>query len=292
MLIDLHVHSAVSDGTDAPAELVAKAAAAGLGAIALTDHDTAAGWAEALTAGAEFGVEVLPGMELSSHARQPGDEGRDDVTDRHSVHVLGYGLDPAEPRLAAELTAIRRGRDERVPRMLERLAELGLPVTLAEVEAQAGAAVVGRPHIADAMVARGYAADRDEVFARWLRNDGPIQVRRHTPEAARAVDLINGAGGVAVLAHPWARGGEGWMTVDVIERLVKENGLGGIEADHLNHDADQRAALHRLADRLGVIATGSSDYHGLGKKNHPLGACTTSPEAYARLKAKLAGGVR
>jgi len=188
------------------------------------------------------------------------------------------------------LDKIRQGRLDRLPGMLAQLAEMGLPVTLAEVEAQANGVAVGRPHVADAMVLRGYASHRDEAFARWLHDDGPIRVRRFTPPMGRAVDLIVAAGGVAVLAHPWARGGQERMTEAVIEELVAEHGLGGLEVDHPDHDTDQRAALRRLADRLGVLATGSSDYHGLGKRLHPLGACTTTEEVWTELRGRISSG--
>ncbi|MDR1808314.1 MAG: PHP domain-containing protein [Propionibacteriaceae bacterium] len=277
MRADLHVHSAVSDGTDSPAELVAAAAAAGLDAIALTDHDTFGGWDEALAAGERCGVAVIPGIELSAHAEGP----------HASVHVLGYAPDPANPALLAELELIRQGREARIPRLVAALNGLGLAVTLEEVQAQAGDAVVGRPHVADALVARGYAAHRDEAFARWLRDGGPAQVKRYTPDVARAVDLLHGAGAVVVLAHPWGRGGAAWLPEPVLEALVRDHGLDGVEADHLNHDLRQRAALHALADRLGILATGSSDYHGLGKRNHPLGAFTTPGPVYRKLRKMI-----
>jgi predicted metal-dependent phosphoesterase TrpH len=284
--IDLHVHSDVSDGTDTPADLVALARQAGLDAIALTDHDTFEGWAEAAAAGEHHGVAVLPGIELSAHSPAPGEVRGEAVTDRRSVHVLGYGVDPVNEALTRELGLIRQGREDRIPKMIAALGKLGLVITLEEVQAQCGEGVIGRPHVADALVARGYAAHRDEVFARWLSNDGPVQVRRYTPEVARAVDLIVAAGGVAVLAHPWARGGEAWLPVSRIEELVKDHGLGGLEADHLNHSDAQRAELRALADRLGVLVTGSSDYHGTGKRNFPLGAWTTDEGVYREITAR------
>jgi len=287
MRIDLHTHSLVSDGTDTPAELVALAREAGLDVVGLTDHDTCAGWGEALAVGERLGVAVVPGIELSAHEPVAGEAPGAPATDRRAVHVLGYGVDPTEPTLAAELAAIGGGRRDRIPKMLDQLALLGLPLTLEEVRAQAGDAVIGRPHVADALVARGYVGHRDEAFARWLRDDGPIRVRRFTPDVDRAVDLIVGAGGLAVLAHPWARGGQQRLTARRIEELVAEHGLAGLEADHPDHDAGQRASLRRLADRLGIAATGSSDYHGLGKRGHPLGACTTSDEVWSHLRTRL-----
>ncbi|MDR0989974.1 MAG: PHP domain-containing protein [Propionibacteriaceae bacterium] len=283
--IDLHTHSTVSDGTDQPADLVAAAAAAGLAVVALTDHDSVAGWEPALAAGARLGVEVVPGIELSAHVPVPDDDGQS--TDERSVHILGYGPDPDNPALRAILERIHQARDQRIPQIVAQLTALGWPLTVAEVEAQAGGAVIGRPHVADALVARGYVADRDEAFARWLRNDGPVQVRRFTPTVGQAVDLIVGAGGVAVLAHPWGRGGETLLTELIIADLVARHQLAGLEADHVDHDPEQQQRLHRLADSLGIMATGSSDYHGRGKTGHPLAARTTEPSVYGELRRRL-----
>jgi len=288
MRIDLHTHSRVSDGTDTPADLVRAAARAGLDVVGLTDHDSCDGWAEARAAGDQLGVVVVPGIELSAHQPVPGEAPGALATDRRAVHVLGYGVDPAEPALAADLARIGQGRRDRIPRLLEQLAALGLPLTLAEVRAQAGDAVIGRPHVADALVARGYVGHRDEAFARWLRDDGPIRVRRFTPTVERAIDLVVGAGGLALLAHPWARGGQERLTEALIERLAVEHGLAGVEVDHPDHTEDQRAQLRRLAERLGLLATGASDYHGRGKRGHPLGACTTDPSVWQELRRRLA----
>ncbi|MGY4720289.1 PHP domain-containing protein [Naumannella huperziae] len=272
MRIDLHTHSAVSDGTDAPADLIAAAAAAGLDVVALTDHDTFDGLAEAAGAARRLGIGFVPGMEMS--ARRDG----------ASVHLLAYGADPAHPALAAELARIRSGRADRVGPVLERLAALGVRLTREQVEAQAGgASAIGRPHIADALVAAGYVADRTEAFDRWLRDGGPAHVDRYATELARAIDLVHDAGGRAVLAHPWARESRTALPPEVITALVAEHGLDGLEADHHDHDEEARAELHALAARLGIVATGSSDHHGTGKIDHDLGSCTTSPAAYRRL---------
>jgi predicted metal-dependent phosphoesterase TrpH len=283
MRIDLHVHSTVSDGTDRPADLVALAQAAGLDVIALTDHDNARGVPEATAAGERLGVEVLGGLEVSAHA------GAAEDGDLRPVHVLAYGCRLDNPALITELVLIHQGRANRIPLILSQLAALGLPLTIAEVEAQAGnTTVVGRPHIADAMVARGYVADRDEAFARYLREGGPIRAARYTPAVEQTIAVIEGAGGVAVLAHPWSRGGEAWLPPDQLRRLTKEHGLQGLEVDHLGHSDEQRTKLRHLADELGLLATGSSDYHGTGKRNHPLGAYTTDPAVYAELRRRLA----
>lgn len=272
MRIDLHTHSCVSDGTDTPSELVAKAVAAGLDVVALTDHDTFAGLPEAQQAAADQGLVLVPGVELSTRIG-----GR-------SVHLLGYCCRTDDVRLGSELERIRRGRDERIPGMIARLAELGLPLSDEEVSLQAHGASIGRPHIADAMVQRGYVANRDEAFTRYLADGGPAFVDRYAPEVADAIDVVHRAGGVAVIAHPWSRDGRNNLTEETMSALVASHGLEGIEVDHPDHDAATRAELRRIATRLGLLATGSSDYHGTGKTRNPLGVETTAPAVFALLQ--------
>ncbi len=277
MRIDLHTHSDASDGTDAPADLMRAAAAAGLDVVALTDHDTFDGIAEAAATAAELGLGFVAGMEMS--AASPSGA---------SVHLLAYGADPDDADLQAELERVRLGRTGRLPALLARLADLGMPLTEAEVRAHAlGTTSVGRPHVADALVAAGYAVHRDEAFERWLHDGGPAWVARYATPLARAIDLVHGAGGVAVLAHPWGRGGRADLTPRVLEHLVHEHDLDGFEADHTDHDEAARADLHALADRLGVLALGSSDHHGTGKLHNPLGVHTTHPDQYAALLAGM-----
>ncbi len=274
MRIDLHTHSLVSDGTDTPAALIEHAANAGLDAVALTDHDTFDGLPEAIAAGRTLGVEVLGGLEFSTRFA-----GR-------SVHLLGYGPDTQDVPLNAELARVREGRDGRVPAMVERLTQAGLPLTLAEVLAQAGGASVGRPHIADALIARGYVADRDQAFQEWLHDGGPAFVDRYATPIVEAIRLVGAAGGVAVIAHPWSRGAASVLTEPVLAELAAA-GLAGLEVDHPDHDADQRAELRAIAARLGLLVTGSSDHHGTGKTRNPLGVCTTAPGVYAAIKARI-----
>ncbi|MFW6598397.1 PHP domain-containing protein [Propionibacteriaceae bacterium Y2011] len=276
MRIDLHTHSAVSDGTDAPADLVRAAERAGLDVIALTDHDTMDGIAEAVATGEEVGVHVVAGMEVSTRFR-----GR-------SVHLLAYGADITHPGLAAELTHIRAGRDDRLGPVLAKLAELGVPVTREQVMTQVGGSPsIGRPHIADALVAAGHVADRTEAFDRYLADGGPAHVPRYAVELTRGIDLVREAGGVTVLAHPWGRSTGEVMTPDVIRMLAYEHHLDGIEVDHQDHDAAAREQLRTLAGDLGLLPTGSSDHHGLGKVDHELGCNTTDPDVYAELMGRL-----
>jgi predicted metal-dependent phosphoesterase TrpH len=277
MRIDLHTHSSVSDGTDTPAQLVAKARDVGLDVVGLTDHDTFDGLDEAVAAGERLGVQVVRGMELSCSRRSS------------SVHVLAYGADPASPELAVEMALVRDGRLGRLDGVLAKLAALGVPVSEAEVMAQVGdSPSVGRPHIADALIKAGHVGDRQEAFDRFLADGGPAHVPRYTIELERGIDLIHQAGGVAVIAHPWGRGREHLLPPKVLHTLVDDHQLDGIEVDHQDHDVEIRRKLRRLADSLDLLATGSSDYHGTGKLDHDLGCNTTDPEVFDEIQRRLA----
>ena len=276
MRIDLHTHSSVSDGTDRPAELVRKARAVGLDVVALTDHDTFDGLDEAAAEGERLGILLVRGMELSCSRR--GD----------SVHVLAYGADRANPALAAEMARVRDGRLGRLAGVLAKLAELGVPVSEAEVMAQVGdSPSVGRPHIADALIKAGHVRDRQEAFDRFLADGGPAHVHRYTIEVDRGIDLVHEAGGLAVIAHPWGRGREYVLPSGVLEALVRDHGLDGIEVDHQDHDYETRKRLRALADDLGLLATGASDYHGVGKLDHDLGCNTTDPAVFSEIQQRL-----
>jgi 3',5'-nucleoside bisphosphate phosphatase len=276
MRIDLHTHSSVSDGTDTPEELVRKAAAAGLDVVALTDHDTFDGLNAAVAEGQRIGVQVLRGMELS--CSRGGD----------SVHLLAYGADPLNADLIAELALVRGGRKGRLAGVLMKLVELGVPVSEAEVMAQVGdSPSVGRPHIADAMIKAGHVRDREEAFDRFLAEGGPAHVQRYAIELERGIDLVHAAGGVAVIGHPWGRGREHVLPPALLSALAAEHGLDGVEVDHQDHDASTRAQLRTLAAELGLLVTGSSDYHGTGKLDHDLGCNTTAPEVYDDLIGRL-----
>lgn len=282
MKIDLHTHSRVSDGTDTPTILVTKAFEAGLDVISLTDHDTFAGVAEAQEAGKRIGIKVLGGIEMSTERAGA------------SVHLLGYGCDPFDRELNAELARIRFGRTDRLPAMVEKLNAAGLAITLDDVMTAAnGAPALGRPHVADALVAKGYVTDRDEAFARWIGDDKPCYVHRYACPLERAIELVHAAKGVAVIAHPWGRGAQDVLPAPYLESLVRDHGLEGIEVDHPDHDEETRSLLFEMGARLGLVRTGSSDYHGLGKKRSPIGANLTRPSAYRDLVARIRrrGGV-
>lgn len=276
MRIDLHTHSSVSDGTDTPTQLVRKAAETGVDVLGLTDHDTFDGLREARLAAEAVGVVVLPGIEMSCQL-----EGA-------SVHLLGYGCDPHVEALLDELARVRVGRSGRLPEMLAKLAELGMPITELEIAEQVGASPsLGRPHVADAMVAKGYVRDRQEAFDRYLYEGGPAYANRYSCDLRRGVELIRRAGGVPVIAHPWGRGRDRELTPAMLSELTMEYRLEGVEVDHPDHDADTRQRLRALASRLGLLTLGSSDHHGLGKTNNPLACETTDPDVYTELVRRV-----
>lgn len=269
MRIDLHTHSSASDGTEPPAGVVASAAAAGLDVVALTDHDTTSGWDEAAQAARTHGIALVRGTEVSALSRGV------------SVHLLSYLQDPADPALADVLARTREARLHRGRAIVERLSA-DLPVTWADVLAQQSpGTVVGRPHIADALVARGIVPDRTAAFADLLSARGRYYVPYYAPEAAEAVAAIRASGGVPVFAHPGADG-RGRIVPDAVIVELAEAGLAGLEVHHRDHGPEQRARLTALADRLGLLVTGSSDYHGAGKPNL-LGENLTDPAVLDRI---------
>ena len=264
---DLHVHSTASDGTDPPAEVMRRAARAGVDVVALTDHDTVAGHAEARAAAGP--VALLPGMELSCRL------------DGRSLHMLAYLFDADQPELAAELTRIRDDRVLRARAMVDKLAGLGVDVSWGQVAAIAGQAVVGRPHIARAMADSGAIASPREAFTRdWIADGGRAYVGRYALDPVRAIDLVRAAGGVTVLAHPRA-GRDTWVTNEQITRLAAV-GLAGLEVFHPDQSEAERARLIALAHDLALVPTGGSDDHG-SLTGYRLGGETTSGEAYQDL---------
>jgi predicted metal-dependent phosphoesterase TrpH len=274
--IDLHTHTRVSDGTHTPTELVREAKAAGLDVLGLTDHDTADGWDEAAQAAAEAGIALVRGMEVSTRHQGRG------------AHLLAYLPDPEYPPLAGHLRRILDGRSSRVPAMLERLRALGIGIEIADVRRAAdGTAATGRPHVADALVALGVVPDRETAFQEYLNPGRPAYVNRYAPTLAEMVRVVDEAGGVSVLAHPWGRHGPESMTADALAELAGL-GLAGVEVDHQDHTPEEREQLRAIARALDLVVTGSSDHHGLGKRDHELGCHTTAPEEYERLVAQAA----
>ncbi|MFE5834779.1 PHP domain-containing protein [Streptomyces sp. NPDC056488] len=275
MRIDLHTHSTASDGTDSPAELVRNAAAAGLDVVALTDHDTTRGHAEAIAALPE-GLTLVTGAELSCRV------------DGIGLHLLAYLFDPEEPALLAQRELVR---DDRVPRaraMVGKLRDLGVPVTWERVARIAGDGSVGRPHVAEALVELGVVPDVSAAFTpEWLADGGRAYVGKHELDPVEAIRLVKAAGGVTVFAHPLAVKRGQVLPEASIARLA-EAGLDGVEVDHMDHDEATRARLRGLAKELGLLTTGSSDYHG-SRKTCRLGEYTTDPEIYGEITRRAAG---
>ncbi|MEU3504485.1 PHP domain-containing protein [Streptomyces hundungensis] len=278
MRIDLHTHSTASDGTDTPAELVRNAAAAGLDVIALTDHDTTRGHAEAIAAlpGLDRDLTLVTGAELSCRLDGVG------------LHMLAYLFDPEEPELSRERELVR---DDRVPRaqgMVTKLQELGVPVTWEQVARIAGDGSIGRPHVAEALVELGVVDSVSDAFVpEWLADGGRAYVGKHELDPFEAIRLVKAAGGVTVFAHPLAVKRGQVVPESAIAELAAA-GLDGIEVDHTDHDAPTRDRLRALARDLGLLATGSSDYHG-SRKTVRLGEWTTDPEIYGEITRRATG---
>ncbi len=272
MRIDLHTHSSRSDGTESPAELVRRAHAEGIDVLGLTDHDTTAGWQEAAEAAESTGVTLVRGIEISCELAGYG------------VHLLAYLPDPTYRPLADELRRILDGRTSRLPATLARLRDIGIDIDVGDVLAVAGDTVAtGRPHVADALVALGVVADRNEAFDRYLGPQGPGYVHRYASELVGMIRIVAAAGGVSVLAHPWAsRHNHEALDARGVAQLQRA-GLSGIEVDHEDHSPEVRSRLRALAERLDLVVTGSSDHHGAGKVGHDLGCNTTAPDQLQRL---------
>ena len=288
MRADLHVHSSASDGTEPPAEVMRRAAQVGLDVVALTDHDTVAGHAEARRAldSLPRSLTLLPGMELSCRL---GEDGRgvpegllgSPPRGQHSVHLLAYLFDAGHPDLAAELGRIRDDRVLRARAMVSRLADLGVDISWDQVAAIAGPAVVGRPHIARAMAGSGAVASPREAFTRdWIGDGGRAYVGRYALDPVHAIGLVRDAGGVAVLAHP--RAGSDWVVSDEEIGRLAAAGLAGVEVFHPDQPAAERAGLLALAHDLGLVATGGSDDHG-SLTGHRIGCETVAADAYQAL---------
>ena len=275
MRIDLHAHSTASDGTDTPAELVRNAAAAGLDVVALTDHDTVGGYAEA-TAALPAGLTLVTGAELSCRL------------DGVNLHMLAYLFDPREPALFRERELVRDDRTPRAQAMIDKLRALGVDITWEQVARIAGDGSVGRPHIATALVELGVVPTVSDAFTpEWLANGGRAYAEKHEFDPFDAIRLVKAAGGVTVLAHPGAVKRGDCVSEAAIAAMAAA-GLDGIEVDHMDHDPDTRVRLRALAADLGLLTTGSSDYHG-SRKTCRLGEYTTDPEIYGEITRRATG---
>lgn len=267
--VDLHVHTNYSDGTDSPAEIVAKAKAIGLAAVAITDHDTLEGIEPAIAASKQHHLEIIPGIELGSFYQE------------QEVHILGYLLDPHDQEFLNKLSSIRDDRELRMTKMIKKLKDLGIQINLERVRAISGEGSMGRPHLAAALVEKGVVKTSPEAFDLYIGQGRPAYVPRNKLTPAEAVLMIRTCGGVAILAHP------GLIKAQVpLEELIHA-GIAGLEAHHPAHNRELASYYERLAREKGLIATGGSDYHGPG--NHTgssLGLATVPYKVIEALKAK------
>ncbi len=279
MKIDLHTHSSASDGTQLPGEVIRSAAEAGLDVVALTDHDTTAGWEEAAEAAREHAVAFVPGTEVSCQ-----------TDDGISVHLLSYLQDPQDRALDEVMQRARRSRRTRAERMVEMIAE-DYPISWEQVLDQVvGDATVGRPHIADALVAAGIAQTRSEAFSTVLHPRSGYYVGHYAPDPVTAVRLVRQAGGVPVMAHPLAGVRGRTVGQEVFDAMI-EAGLAGLEIAHRDNPPEARAVLSQMAAEHDLIVTGSSDYHGSGKPNE-LGENLTSEQSLRRIMAEAGSGTQ
>jgi hypothetical protein len=272
-MIDLHTHSLASDGTDSPGELINKAHASGITVLGLMDHDTVAGWDEA-TMYLRPGMSLVLGSEISCQ-----------TLDGTSVHMLGMLFDRENEALAEVLATTRDNRLTRMNRIIARMNEAGYEISIEDVLAQlAPGATLGRPHLADALIAKKLVASRDEAFAELLHNNSKFYISHYSPTPEDAIKLIKGAGGVAVIAHPLASLRGRTISIDSFASMV-DAGLDGIEISHRDQTEEQRELLREVVAQYGIIATGSSDYHGNGKLNE-LAEFTTNPDDFEALEAR------
>jgi len=270
-LVDLHLHTTASDGRCSPLALVEQAAGAGLSVMAVTDHDTTASVDEVRVRAAENGIEAIPGIEITA------------VEDGRDIHVLGYFLRTTDASFREFLAGQRRIRVDRVRTIAGRLAELGMPVDLSEAlaaTAQLSGRAIGRPQVARAMVAAGHVADTREAFDKWLARDQPAFVPRSGPSPATVIETIHSAGGLASLAHP------GRTLIDHRIPALRDAGLDALEAYHSDHDPASADRYHRIADALGLLLTGGSDYHGDPVHGVSIGSATLPSECWQRLHAE------
>lgn len=271
-MIDLHAHTTYSDGTDSPRALINAALIHGLDVVAITDHDSIAGWDEA-TSAVRGKIELVLGAEISC------------LTEAGlSVHMVGLLFDGKNVHM---LKMLEQTRDDRVPRMvkmIELLNQAGIQVTMEDVDAvRPRGSTLGRPHLADALVNRGFIASRDEAFKGLLNNESEFYVAHMAPTPEIAIAQIRAAGGVAVIAHPYVSHRGETLSVDTFASLFQA-GLNGIEVDHRDQNSLERETLRGIARELDLVVTGSSDYHGTGKLN-TLGECTTDPEEWKKLES-------
>jgi predicted metal-dependent phosphoesterase TrpH len=272
--IDLHLHTTYSDGSLRPTEVLALAQNAGVTALAITDHDIVDGLPEAIDAGTRLGIEVLPGVEISS------------FDGKSELHILGYCLNWHDETLLKRLASLRASRHLRNPFIIERLQALGLELTYDEVRTLAGTESVGRPHIARLLMEKGYVTSAKDAFDRYLAEGRPGYVARELPTPAEAIAWIRDAQGVAVLAHPtWVK--ESNDALPAFVRTLKNNGLGGIEVHYSTHTKQQTTRFLELSKQFDLLVTGGSDFHGLTKPDIEVGTGRGSLRVPERLLTPL-----
>ena len=272
--IDLHLHTTHSDGSLRPADVLTLAQKAGVSALAITDHDIMDGLPEAMAVGTQLGIEVLPGVEISS------------FDGKGELHILGYCLNWRDEKLQSRLAVLRASRHRRNPLIVERLQAMGLELTYDEVRALAGTESVGRPHIARVLMEKGYVTSAKEAFDRYLAEGRPGYVARELPSPAEAISWIKEAQGVAVLAHPtWVK--ESDTALPAFVRALKDNGLGGIEVHYSTHTQQQTVRFLELAKQFDLLVTGGSDFHGLTKPDIEVGVGRGSLKVPEQLLAPL-----
>jgi 3',5'-nucleoside bisphosphate phosphatase len=259
--VDLHCHSTASDGTLPPREVVQLAKRSNLSALALTDHDTVAGCAEALDEARKIGVDFLCGIEISAEYPPPG-----------TMHILGYGVDPESPALKSLTETLITGRDNRNPRIVAKLNEMGVAVTMKEWEDEAKGGVLGRPHLAAILARKGYVSSIKQAFDKYIGQGAPAYFDKERLTPRQALERIAASGGVAVLAHPMQLRTENDAQLERVVKDLVDLGLAGIEVIHSDHDDAWVQKCAALADRFGLLKTGGSDFHGTNKKDIALGS--------------------
>ena len=277
--VDLHCHSTASDGTFSPSEVVGLAGKIGLSALALTDHDTIAGVHEASEAARAAGIDFLPGIEISCDVPKPA-----------TMHLLGYGIDPKSPILLDLTTRLIEGRNDRNPKIIRRLNELGLSITMDELQAEAGGGVIGRPHIAAILLRKGYVSSMKNAFDKYLAPGGAAFFDKERISPSHAIDMVKQSGGVAVLAHPSQLRTTNDAQLEQTIKDLTDAGLAGLEVIHSDNDAAMVEKYSRLADRYGLLKTGGSDFHGANKSAIGLGTANgrrIPRELFDQLVARL-----